>query len=85
MYVDCTFRIVPNPFYQCLIIMIFDTSLQIYVPVAWILMTGKTDECYWQAFNWLTNAVPRMDPSFIGVDFEKAFFTQVGIRSRLPV
>ena len=51
MFVDATFRIVPHPFYQCLIVMVFDASLKIYIPVAWILMTGKTEECYWQTFN----------------------------------
>jgi len=59
--------------------MVFDQSTKIYVPVAWILMTGKTQECYWQAFNWLTSAVPTCNPSFVGVDFERAFFTMVGI------
>lgn len=77
MFVDATFDIVPFPFYQCLIIMVFDARLHIFVPVAWILMTGKTIECYWQAFNWLTSIVDSIDPAFVGVDFERAFFTQV--------
>lgn len=77
MYVDATFSIVPHPFYQCLIIMIWEPTLSIYVPVAWILMTGKTDECYWQAFNWLSNVVDNLMPEFIGVDFEIAFFSQI--------
>jgi hypothetical protein len=41
-------------------------------------MSGKTEECYWQAFNWLTSAVEDIDASYIGVDFERAFFTQLG-------
>jgi len=69
---------VPVPFYQCLIIMVFDAAHKVYVPVAWILMSGKTEECYWQAFNWLTSAVKDIDASYIGVDFERAFFTQLG-------
>ncbi len=68
----------PVPFYQCLIIMVFDAAHKVYVPVAWILMSGKTEECYWQAFNWLTSAVEDIDASYIGVDFERAFFTQLG-------
>ena len=76
MFVDATFRIVPHPFYQCLIVMVFDASLKIYIPVAWILMTGKTEECYWQAFNWLSSTAESIDPSYIGVDFERAFFSQ---------
>jgi len=42
-------------------------------------MTGKTTECYWQVFNWLTSAVQDMDPAYVGVDFERAFFTNVWI------
>ena len=38
-------------------------------------MTGKTRECYWQAFNWLAMEVPDLNPRYIGVDFELAFFS----------
>ena len=38
---DATFSIVPAPFKQCLIAMVFDVALKIYVPVTWILMIGK--------------------------------------------
>mgnify|MGYP006195648677 FL=1 len=79
MFVDATFDIVPHPFYQCLIIMIFDARLKIFIPVAWILMSGKTDECYRQAFAWLTSAVEDLNPAFSGVDFEIAFFRQVAV------
>ena len=58
--------------------MVFDAAHKVYVLVAWILMSGKTEECYWQAFNWLTSAVEDIDASYIGVDFERAFFTQLG-------
>ena len=77
MFVDATFDIVPHPFYQCLIIMVFDLGLCIFITVALILMTGKTLECYWQAFNWLTSVVDSNAPTFVGVDFERAFYTQV--------
>ena len=79
MFVDATFDIVPHPFYQCLIIMIFDARLKIFIPVAWILMSGKTDKCYWQAFAWFTSTVEDLDPAFCGVDFEIAFFRQVAV------
>ena len=76
MYVDATFR-VPKQFYQCLVIMVFDMSRGIYVPCAWVLMTGKTMECYWQVFNWLTSVVQDLNPSYFGVDFERTFWTNV--------
>ena len=42
-------------------------------------VTGKTSECYCQVFNWITSAVQDLDPSYIGVDFEHAFFSNVAI------
>lgn len=78
MFVDATFYCVPAPFYQVLIVMVFDSALGIYIPVAYILMTGKTEECYWQAFNWLTSEVQDCRPYCVGVDFEINFFRSVG-------
>ena len=72
MYLDATFG-VPKQFYQCLLIMVFDAAHKIYAPCAWILMTGKTAECYWQVFNWLTSTLQDLNPSFVGVDFEWNF------------
>jgi hypothetical protein len=53
---------------------VFDVRRQIYIPVAWALMTGKISECYWQVFNWITLSVQDLDTSCIGDDFECAFF-----------
>ena len=73
MFVDATLGIIPKSFSQCLIIMAFDAAHHIYIPCSWVLMTGKTDECYWQVFNWLKSVIQDLDPSYIGVDFERAF------------
>ncbi len=40
-------------------------------------MSGKTEECYWQAFNWLCSEVNECAPFCVGVDFERAFFRSV--------
>ena len=40
-------------------------------------MTGKTAECYWQVFNWLTSTLQDLNPWFVGVDFEWNFFQSV--------
>ena len=50
VFFDATFKCVPKPFKQLMIIMVFDPVLKIYVPVFYILMTGKTDLCYHQTF-----------------------------------
>lgn len=58
--------------------MMFHPTIKIYTPIAWILMSGKTEECYWQAFNWLTSELGEdCNPYCVGVDFERAFFRQV--------
>ncbi len=77
MFVDATFDIVPHPFYQSLIIMVFERRLHIFISVTWILMNSMTLEWYWQAFNWLLSVVDSIAPAFVGVDFERAFYAQV--------
>ena len=41
-------------------------------------MSGNVDEYYCQAFNWLTSIVQDLIPAYVNVDFEWAFFSQVG-------
>ena len=53
IFIDPTFSCVPAPFYQCLIIMVFDPSTSHYLPVVYALMTHKVQELYWQMFNQL--------------------------------
>jgi len=38
---DGTFYIVPDPFMQCLIIMVYDSQTEMFVPCLYVLMTGK--------------------------------------------
>ena len=51
LYMDATFDCCPDPFYQCLIIMIYEPTCSHYVPVMYILMTNKNETSYWHAFN----------------------------------
>ena len=73
-FFDATFACVPHPFYQLLILQIWDVSLNIYLPVIYILMTGKTEQCYQQAFDYIKWEVPGFEPYSGGLDFELAFF-----------
>ena len=51
LYCNATFApCTPDPFYQCLIIMIFEYSTSSYVPVLYALMTHKCEELYSQVF-----------------------------------
>jgi hypothetical protein len=51
LFIDATFSCAPTPFYQCLIMMVFDPSTSHYVPVIYALMMHKCQELYWQVFN----------------------------------
>lgn len=75
MLVDATFKCVPRRpyFYQMLNVMIYIKGLDLYVPAAWILMTGKSQVLYEYAFQLLIDMCDRkLNPSFISVDFEQA-------------
>ena len=49
IYIDETFDpCTPHPFYQCLIVMVFNPSTSSYVPFIYTLMTHKYAELYWQ-------------------------------------
>ena len=48
--------------------------MKIYVPIIYILMTGKTARCYQQAFNYIKWEVPGFEPYSGRLDFELAFF-----------
>ena len=69
--IDGTFKIVPNPFYQCLIIMVFDVQTSVYVPVIYVLMTGKSENMYWHALHWVYVCSNwKLDPFSVTCDFE---------------
>ena len=47
IFIDATFSpCTPNPFYQCLIIMVYDSQTSAYIPVIYALMTHKVTELY---------------------------------------
>ena len=58
--------------------MVYDQALKVYVPVAWVLMTGATFECYYQAYHAInSDAEGEADPAIVGVDFETALFQAI--------
>jgi hypothetical protein len=78
LFIDCTFKCVPSPFYQCLIIMVFDHGSNVYVPVMYCLLSGKQEEIYFTAFHWVIAASEyKLDPLSVTCDFEKGLIKAV--------
>ena len=79
-FVDATFDCAPAPFYQCLILMVFDPQTGVYLPVAYILMTHKLEELYRHAFHMITVMSDwKFNPRSITYDFERAIINAAKI------
>jgi hypothetical protein len=73
VFVDATFDCAPAPFYQCLILMVYDDQTGVYLPVVYILMTHKLEELYRHAFHMITVMSGwKFNPRSITYDFERA-------------
>jgi len=70
-YVDGTFFVVPNGFYQLINIAIFDHLSGIYLPLFWALATHKTYDIYVNLFWDLAKLLPKFKKVRITVDFEQ--------------
>ena len=63
--------------------MVYDLQTAVYVPVFYVLMTGKTESLYWHALDWIYVASKRkLDPFSVTCDFEKALHNAV--RGQFP-
>ncbi|KAF1740592.1 hypothetical protein MXB_4559 [Myxobolus squamalis] len=50
-FIDYTFRCVPSPFTQCLIIIVHDIGTQVYIPCVYALVTCKNEFMYLTALH----------------------------------
>ncbi len=79
LFIDATFSIAPKPFYQCLVVMIFEETLQIYLPILYILMTNKSQKMYWNALELIFKlSGRRANPKTTMCDFEQALLNTIG-------
>jgi hypothetical protein len=74
IYVDATFNpCTPDPFLQCLIVMVFDNQTGWYVPVVYTLTTHKYALLYYQVFTQLkTITKNKMKVRTFTSNFERA-------------
>ena len=51
--------------------MVFDVQTSVYVPVMYVLMTGKSENMYWHALHWVYVCSNwKLDPFLVTCDFE---------------
>ena len=78
LFFDCTFTMVPHGFMQLLIIMAFDPSTNLYVPIWYILLQSKKELTYWHAIN---NAIVfsdwKMEALSCTSDFERGLINTI--------
>jgi len=78
VYIDGTFKCVPHPYYQCVIIMVYDIPLNYYIPVFYILTTHKTQWTYWTILNEvLISTEFKFNPARIHCDYELALINAI--------
>ncbi|POM63006.1 hypothetical protein PHPALM_27764 [Phytophthora palmivora] len=71
LFLDGTFRCVPHPFYQCVVMMVFDNATDLFVPVFYILCSAKTQYTYWHLMKAVNVAADdKIQPSMVVCDFE---------------
>ncbi|OWY99627.1 LOW QUALITY PROTEIN: hypothetical protein PHMEG_00029342 [Phytophthora megakarya] len=71
LFLDGTFRCVPQPFYQCVVMMVFDNATDLFVPVFYTLCTAKTQDTYWHLMEAVNVAADDKIEPFAFCDFEE--------------
>ena len=69
IYIDGTFRKAPSPFRQVYIVMA-EAAFSRAVPVAYVLMTERTESAYATLFNRLSQYIGEKRTFHVNVDFE---------------
>lgn len=78
LFIDGTFKVTPPAFYQCLIIMLYDPSVDLYIPVLYILIDSKDELSYNNALHWVkVQCRLNIKPQTITCDFEKGLIKAI--------
>jgi hypothetical protein len=78
LFMDCTFKMVPKGFSQCMILMIYTPATGMYVPVFYVLLQSKKQNVYYHAIQQCICASDwKMEAITYTADFEKAIMSQL--------
>ncbi len=73
LFIDCTFKIAPKDFAQCMTILVYSRKHSFYVPVFYILLSDKSEEIYKEALRKVVNdrtLKKPIDVATVTMDFE---------------
>jgi hypothetical protein len=68
LYIDCTFGILPRPFKQLMIIASWNQEFKEYYPVAFILLSHKTQLIYREALMWVREELRKSNDDILPCD-----------------
>ena len=78
LFIDATFSVAPKAFYQCLVVIIFNKTLQIYIPSLYILMINKLQKMYRNDLERVFKLSRRqINPKTVTCDFELALINAI--------
>ncbi|KAG3118671.1 hypothetical protein PI124_g4084 [Phytophthora idaei] len=78
IFIDGTFKMVPRPFTQCLIVMMRDPGVDVDVPTTYVLMDLKQQDAYWNALNYVIVQTDRLlEPATVTCDFEHGLMNAI--------
>ncbi|KAG3066372.1 hypothetical protein PI125_g23881 [Phytophthora idaei] len=84
IFFDGTFKMVPRPFTQCLIVMVKDPDVDVYAPAMYVLMDSKQQDAYWNALNYVIVQTDRLlEPATVTCDFERGLMN--AITDQIPI
>jgi hypothetical protein len=83
VFIDGKLKMAPPGFAQCLIVMCYDPSMDLYIPVFYVLVDGKDRDMYCNVLNWvILRTDRRLEPTAVVCDFELAHINAV--RGQFP-
>jgi hypothetical protein len=73
LFADCTFKVVPKGFSQCLILMIYTSATDVYVPIFLVLLQSKHENAYYHAIQQcICSTEWKLEAKSKTCDFEQA-------------
>ncbi|KAG2785962.1 hypothetical protein PC129_g13229 [Phytophthora cactorum] len=78
LFIDCTFKVFPQPFSQLAIVMGYDPAYDFYLPIFYVLLPDKLQDAYWHLLdNVIMQCDLQVNPRYVTFDFEMGLLNAV--------